>query len=130
MYLQVLVVSNNDERFEKISNLLKKPDTSKREIKRVKSTGAFKKSIKEQNADLVILDFSDLELSGSVLIDKVKELDPEVPLILIKDDFDLDEAVKLVKAGATDLITYKGLKRKLRDSVENIFGKSFTLEKN
>lgn len=129
MYLQVLVVSNSDERYEEVHQLLKIPGKSKREIKRVHSSNTIKKSIASQNADLVILDMAGLGLSGTAMIDKVKELDPEIPLILLNDDFDLDKAVKLVKAGATDLIPYRDLNSRLPDSVENIFGKSFTLEK-
>ncbi|MBD3615021.1 MAG: PAS domain S-box protein [Gracilimonas sp.] len=130
MSRNILTVTKSEREYKPISQILQRTGIPASEIRRGQGNRSLKRELVNQSISLIIIDLSDLELSGYEVIDKVKELDPDVSVTLIKDNFKLDEAVKLVKAGATDLIEKDELESRLEESVEAIFSKKFEFEKN
>ncbi|MDZ7808761.1 MAG: PAS domain S-box protein [Gracilimonas sp.] len=130
MSRNILAITKSETVYKTVSKILSGTEIPLNEIRRGKSEQSFKANLAESSVDLIIIDLSDLEISGYEVIDRIKEFDPYVPLILIKEDFKLDEAVKLVKAGVTDLIEKKELNVRLVKSVEAIFCKKFEFEKH
>jgi len=54
--------------------------------------------------DLVTIDFSLPDLSGDKLYQKIREINPSVPVIIISSQEDIKVAVKLLKMGANDYL--------------------------
>ena len=54
--------------------------------------------------DLITLDFSLPQYKGDKLLEKIKEFDREIPVIIISSQEDVSVAVKLLKMGASDYI--------------------------
>ncbi|MDQ2751875.1 MAG: sigma-54 dependent transcriptional regulator [Bacteroidota bacterium] len=54
--------------------------------------------------DLITIDFSMPEYRGDKLLEKIKEINPHIPVIVISSQEDISVAVKLLKMGATDYI--------------------------
>lgn len=129
MSRDILAVTDSEAEYESVCQVLGGSELSINEIRRGTSKGSFKNNLKESSVDLIIIDLCEIGMSGMEVIDEVKELDPNVPLILINKVFSLDKAVKLIKAGATDLIEKAELHSRLVDSVKDIFSKSFEFEK-
>lgn len=130
MSRNLLVVTNSDETFKSVSRIVEKLEFKVNSVKRVEAIETFANQAIDHSDDLVILDLEDLNLSDIETVDKVKSLDPDIPLILIKSDFSLEEAIKLVKAGASDLIKQGELEEKLAGSITSVFGNTFEYEKN
>ena len=55
-----------------------------------------------QNPDLVTIDFSLPDMDGDALYKKIKEINPDVPVIVISSQQEVTVAVKLFKMGVTD----------------------------
>lgn len=130
MSRDILAVTKSEGKFETIFQTLRRSEIATNKVRRGKGGHSFKDNLAEESVDLIIIDLSELKISGFEVIDEVRELDPTVPLILINNDFTLDEAVNLVKAGATDLIQNKKLEFRLIESVKAIFCKKFEYEKH
>ncbi len=54
--------------------------------------------------DLITIDFSMPEYRGDKLLEKIKQINPDIPVIVISSQEDISVAVKLLKMGATDYI--------------------------
>src|SRR3954469_11649392 len=63
------------------------------------------KSFEEFKPDLVMCDYRLDDMDGSVLLSKFKEINPDLPVIIITGYSDLRTAVKVVRMGAFDYIT-------------------------
>lgn len=55
-------------------------------------------------ADLVILDFSLPDITGDKLFQKIKDINPGVPVIIISSQEDISVAVNLLKMGVSDYL--------------------------
>ncbi len=77
------------------------PDLS---IKRFDNGEDFLKALDEQ-PDLVTLDYTLPDISGEDVLKRVKEFDPELPVVIISGQNDIATAIKLLKEGAYDYIT-------------------------
>ncbi len=70
--------------------------------------------------DLVSLDYSLPDLSGLEILNKIKEFDQSIPVIIISGQNDINTAVSLLKEGAYDYIVKdKDTKARLWNSVKN-----------
>ncbi len=54
--------------------------------------------------DLITIDFSMPQYRGDKLLEKIKQINPDIPVIVISSQEDISVAVKLLKMGATDYI--------------------------
>src|SRR5665213_432042 len=63
------------------------------------------KKFREKNFDLVICDIKMPKLDGIEFLEKAKEIDPEVPIIIISGHGNIETAVEAVKKGAFDYIS-------------------------
>ncbi|MBF0329199.1 MAG: response regulator [Nitrospirae bacterium] len=61
--------------------------------------------LKNTEFDMVLSDIKMPELSGVELLSKIREFDPEIPVILMTGFAELDMAINAVKQGAFDFIT-------------------------
>jgi len=77
------------------------PDVS---IKRFDNGEDFLKALDEQ-PDLVTLDYTLPDISGEDVLKRVKEFDPDLPVVIISGQNDIATAITLLKEGAYDYIT-------------------------
>jgi two-component system response regulator HydG len=61
--------------------------------------------LKKQKYDLVVSDYRLGDLDGTEMLGKIKELYPEVPVIIITGYSDIKTAVNVIKGGAFDYVT-------------------------
>lgn len=57
-----------------------------------------------QNPDLITIDFSLPDYNGDTLFQKIREINDQVPVIIISGQEEIDVAVKLLKMGVTDYL--------------------------
>jgi two-component system response regulator HydG len=60
--------------------------------------------LKENKPDLVLADFRLEDMDGTMLLQKIKEIYPEMPVIIITGYSDIKTAVEIMKAGAFDYV--------------------------
>lgn len=89
------------------------PDLS---IKRFDNGEDFLKALDEQPY-LVTLDYTLPDISGEDVLKRVKEFDPELPVVIISGQNDIATAIKLLKEGAYDYITKDG---ETKDRIWNV----------
>ncbi|MFW6020206.1 MAG: sigma-54-dependent transcriptional regulator, partial [Bacteroidales bacterium] len=71
--------------------------------------------------DIVTLDYSLPDLSGFEVLSKIREFNPEIPVIIISGQEDVTTAVNLLKEGAYDYITKDvNTKDRIWNSIKNI----------
>ncbi|MCF8331667.1 MAG: sigma-54 dependent transcriptional regulator [Bacteroidales bacterium] len=74
-----------------------------------------------EGPDIITLDYSLPDISGLEVLHKVKEYDPDLPVIIISGQEDVSTAVDLLKEGAYDYITKdKNTKDRIWNSIKNI----------
>jgi signal transduction histidine kinase len=85
-----------------------------------------------QKVDVVLSDIRMSGMSGLELLDKLKEMNPEVPVILITAYAELDVAIESVKKGAFDFIVKPYRPEQISHSVEKAvkFYKLLQVEKD
>ena len=59
----------------------------------------------DENPDLILLDIMMPEISGIEILQKIKKTHPELPVIILSGQEDVDIAVKAIKMGAFDYIS-------------------------
>lgn len=75
------------------------------EVKEVFSAGSALKAAAEQQFDIILTDLRLPDFDGIELIDKLKDINPNVPAILMTRYGDIRSAVTAIKSGAFDYIT-------------------------
>ena len=98
----IIVVDDNDSIRDLLKNLLISEGYTV--VTADNGTDALSK-LKQINFDLVISDIMMPGLSGLDLLTRVRELDADLPMVMITGFPSIDTAVKVIKEGATDFIT-------------------------
>lgn len=71
------------------------------EVRRFESSREFFNNLHER-PDVVTLDYSMPDMDGSEVLKKIREVDPEIRVIIISGQEDIGTAVGLLKSGASD----------------------------
>ena len=79
------------------------------EVQWVQSCGAGLEALRQHAVDLILLDQHLPDGTGYELLGQIKEVEPQLPIIMMTAIHDLDLAIESVKAGASDFI-HKPLK--------------------
>jgi two-component system NtrC family response regulator len=61
--------------------------------------------INESNIDLVLTDFRMPDMNGLEVVRKIKQINPEIPVVVITAFSDTNDAIKVMKEGAFDYIS-------------------------
>ena len=75
--------------------------------------------IKEQEYDLILCDIKMPKMDGVEVLEAVKKLKPEIPLVMISGHGDLDTAVNTMRLGAFDYISKPPDLNRLLNTVRN-----------
>ena len=75
--------------------------------------------IKEEEYDLVLCDIKMPKMDGIEVLEAIKKIKPEVPVVMISGHGDLDTAVNTMKLGAFDYITKPPDLNRLLNTVRN-----------
>ena len=71
----------------------------------------FEEALEQPGYDLILCDFNLPDLDGLSALKLAKDKRPEVPVIIVSGAIDSEEAVKCLKAGATDYLLKQRLER-------------------
>lgn len=74
------------------------------ELERVESSSTFRAALTRGDVDLVIADYSLPRFDGVAVLDLVRELRPDIPVVLISGVIGEDLAIETLKLGATDYV--------------------------
>ncbi|SNT17015.1 DNA-binding transcriptional response regulator, NtrC family, contains REC, AAA-type ATPase, and a Fis-type DNA-binding domains [Ekhidna lutea] len=122
---QIFVVEDDDwYRKLLVHTLSLNPDHS---VKAFADGESMLKELKNK-PQLVTLDFRLPDYSGSELFDKIKSVDPEIEVIIISEQQDIETAINLLKKGAYDYLTKTDDIRDRLIHVLNKLGKNKKLE--
>jgi two-component system response regulator HydG len=75
--------------------------------------------LKENKPDLILADFRLEDMDGTALLQKIKEIYPEMPVIIITGYSDIKTAVEIMKAGAFDYIVKPLLPDEILVTIQN-----------
>ncbi|ANW95965.1 Fis family transcriptional regulator [Wenyingzhuangia fucanilytica] len=75
--------------------------------------------IKENDFDLILCDIKMPKMDGVEVLQKIKEMKPEIPVIMISGHGDLDTAVQTMRMGAYDYISKPPDLNRLLNTVRN-----------
>jgi len=101
-YGSVLVVDDDPDVLQFTSLLLQKHGYS---AVPCSSSGEAMDVLKDKKVDVVLTDIVMPEISGIELLEKMRNLYPETPVILMTGYADTDKAIEAIKKGAFDFIT-------------------------
>ncbi len=74
-----------------------------------------------ESPDVITLDFRLPDISGLEVLKQVKEINPEIQVVLISEQNDIDTVVDLLKYGAYDyIVKSKDIKERLLNTIQNI----------
>jgi len=94
------------------------------EVKNFFNRNDFLKALHE-NPQVVTLDYKLPDLDGAVLLKKIKEYNPNIEVIIISDQSDIEVAVELLKHGAYDyLVKSPDMHSRIFNNVNNVLKKS------
>lgn len=116
--LKIFVVED-DEWYNKllVHTLSLNPDF---EVKGFHNAGDFLRSL-EQSPDIVTLDYRLPDMSGMEVLERIKQENSDIKVILISEQEDINTAVSLLKLGAYDYISKTNdIKERLLITVQNI----------
>lgn len=122
--LHLLILEDNPEHAERVIKTLEREEFNI-ELNRVDTKESFTKALDEK-PDLVLADYSLPAFDGMSVLKIMKDVAPEIPLIIISDPIGDDAAVECLKAGATDYVLKdkmprlgKAVKRALEEAETN-----------
>ncbi len=74
-----------------------------------------------EKPDVITLDYRLPDMTGLDILKQVKEIDPDIQVILISEQGDIDTVVDLLKFGAYDyIVKSKDIKERLLNTIQNI----------
>ncbi len=113
--MNILYVENNPKERKLLTNFLKKYKYSVIEAPRPEPVLDL---IRHESIDLIISDYLMYDMNGYQFLEKVKNINPLIPFIMITAYGDIEVAVNAMKEGATDYIekpvNYKVLLEKIK----------------
>lgn len=124
----IYVITKNEDLFYKINIIVKSLKQEIRNLYLVASDVSLKHYINNQVNGIFLLDIDSNHKSLSSVIQDLKEIDPSKNLILIKNKFSLKDAVRLAKAGATDLIETHDIPARLETSLSDCLDSRYEIE--
>ena len=120
--LKILLLEDREEDFFIISRTLRR-DGLEFEARRVDCIEEFERTIIEHEWDLIISDFNLPGFSAIQALDLMRESRPEVPFIVVSGSIGEEQAVELIRHGASDFLMKDRLarlshvvRRELRDA--------------
>ncbi len=81
------------------------------ELERVESRPTFRAALIRGAVDLVIADYSLPRFDGVAVLELVRELRPDLPVVLVSGVIDEELAIETLKLGATDYVLKQRLDR-------------------
>ncbi len=73
------------------------------------------------NPDIVTLDYSLPDINGDVILEKIRNYNPNIPVIIISGQEDVSTAINLLKDGAYDYIVKdENIRERLLNTIHNI----------
>lgn len=76
--------------------------------------------LKKQKASLIVLDLNMPFISGRELLPRIKELHPEIPIIVVTATSDIETAIECMQKGADDYLVKPVEKNKLVSSIKKV----------
>jgi len=98
----ILIVEDEDAQRSLLGGLLKKEDYKTKEAG---DGDAATKIFKEETLEIVLLDYKLPDIDGLTLLKRLKEINPEVEVIMITAFGSIENAVDALKAGASEYLT-------------------------
>ena len=86
--------------------------------------------IRDQDFDLVLCDIKMPKMDGVEVLEKVKKVKPEIPIVMISGHGDLDTAVNTMRLGAFDYISKPPDLNRLLNTVRNALDKKELIVEN
>ena len=83
--------------------------------------------IREKDYDLVLCDIKMPKMDGVEVLEAVKKIKPEIPMVMISGHGDLDTAVNTMRLGAFDYISKPPDLNRLLNTVRNALDKNCLL---
>ncbi len=83
-----------------------------------------------ESPDLVLLDLVMPDMGGYDCLSEIKRINPKVPVIIVTGYADVEAAVKLIKAGAFDILTKPFETEKLLLTIELAYADSRRIASN
>lgn len=108
--LKILLLEDNPGDVELIKYELSEADLDY-DLRHVYTKIDFLKELDEYTPDIILADYTIPNFSGTEALILVKELCPEVPLVVVTGTIDEETAVDCMKAGAVDYVLKSSLKR-------------------
>jgi len=81
------------------------------DLERVESSPTFRAALTRGDVDLVIADYSLPRFDGVAVLELVRDLRPDIPVVLISGVIGEDLAIETLKLGATDYVLKQRLDR-------------------
>lgn len=81
------------------------------ELERVESSPTFRAALTRGDVDLVLADYSLPRFDGIAVLELARELQPDVPVVLLSGVIGEDLAIETLKLGATDYVLKQRLDR-------------------
>ncbi len=108
--VRILVVEDSPEDFELLEHELRGAglDCS---LERVDTEAELDRALAEPGLDLVLSDFRLLGFDALTVLERVRELAPDVPVVVVTGSIDEETAVSCMRAGAADYVLKERLSR-------------------
>ncbi|MBZ0089738.1 MAG: response regulator, partial [Thermoanaerobaculia bacterium] len=108
--VRILVVEDSPEDFELLEHALRGAglDCS---LERVETEAELARALADPGLDLVLSDFRLLGFDALTVLERVRELAPDVPVVVVTGSIDEETAVSCMRSGAADYVLKERLSR-------------------
>lgn len=122
--IKILAVDDDERYLKSIKKVL---ELKNYEAKVETDSNNVIKLIEDENYDLFLLDVNMPRLNGIELYEIIRNRYPEIPVIMISGQSNIDTAVKMIKKGVYDFIEKPIIPEKLYSAIENSIEKSMQI---
>ncbi len=113
---RILIVEDSDDDAQLLLRELRREDIEP-SFRRVETLTGIREALQEQVWDIVISDFNLPEQSFPEIMSTVRELDPDVPVIVVSGSIGEENVVALMRGGVADFV-YKGNLKRLAPAIQ------------